>query len=419
VYVTFFSCCIASDSIPTWQIVYSKIYHQQFVKENTEHDITLLQQQNEQFHQLVAQYFNTALDLIPVFSGVKWQPNYHIDIFPSRTEVSYSHPLTITYNSNQYFMFYTLIHEAVHHNINIEFPTRYMDEALCDKVASKVALYIDSVIYSHRKYSVYYGLQSFYPWNLDSLSVNEWWIVNENAVLKAVELNKQFESALFHQDEKAIKLKFTAVQSTMYNEFREVAYLKMIDHYETTTKNFSEAEKTARHYLADFKTGSFYHLIQFKLAYLLLRDNKKDAALSVLAKMKKSTTGINNYLDDLHLLLGKLEVGQSNSVEAAGHFLYIIEMLPNGLAKADAYRNLARIYTRLDKRELAASMYHFAFEHSQRNDERAQILIEMNPLRDKLSIKQYKLNIVSVLRQPLKPSIIRQLEQIYKALLNN
>lgn len=408
---------LASDSIPTWQIIYSRIYHQQFVTENTEYDLSLLREQNKQFHSLVSQYFNTALNLIPVFSGVDWKKNYHINIYPNRSKQSFSHPLTISYNKNQYFMFYTLIHEAVHHNLTTEFPTRVMDEALCDKVAIKVAKYIDDVIYDQRKYSVYFGLQKFYTWDLDSLSIAEWWTENETRVSEGSKHLAAFESELFHTNEAKQSDLFEKIQNTRIQEYQEEAFKKWIDYFEKR-RQWQRAIQTSNRYLKDFPRGAYANLVRFKLANFHLSEGNKDAANTVLAELRSKTAGINNYLDDLYVLLGRLNSSDADFVQSFSQFLYVIETLPNGYAKAEAYKNLGRIYMRLENLAYAGKFYTRAFEYTKRNDKRGQLLVEMRTVNGALDTASYKKNIIDVLRLPLKKNLYEELEDIYKSLLD-
>jgi tetratricopeptide (TPR) repeat protein len=416
-FLLFFSITFGSDSIPTWQIVYSKIYHEQFVKENTAYDLSLLQEQNSEFHKLVSQYFDTALDLIPVFSGYKWKKDYHINIYPNRSKVSFSHPMTIAYNKNQYFMFYTLIHEAVHHNMTVQFPTRIMDEAFCDKVAMKVAKYVGERIYNHRKYSVYYSLQKFYKWNLDSLSIKEWWRKNQQKVKQVSGLMKDFESELFHQNTEKQENLFNKIQNFEIQEFQEESFKKWIQYFEKNAK-YKRAITLAKQYLEQIESGAYTNLIRFKLANYLLTENRKEEALAVLRQLKNSTNDINNYLDDLYVLMGRLSKGDENFIQAASQFLYVVETLPNGYAKAEAYQNLGRIYTRLENLAYAGKFYMLAFIHTKRIDKRAQLLIEMKLINGALDKADYKKKLLDVLRFPLKPSVQSSLERIYAEMLD-
>ena len=167
------------DSIPTWDIVYSDVYHQQFVKNYSNFDYKLLQQQNEELHQYIRLHLNAMLDIIPIYTGFKWKKNYHINIYPTRSKISFSHPLTLMYSSDQRFLFYMLIHEVIHHNIKKEdFVSLDMYEAFTDKVAIQVSKFLPKELQGHEKKIVYYPLQKFYKWKIDTINVMEWYQQN-------------------------------------------------------------------------------------------------------------------------------------------------------------------------------------------------------------------------------------------------
>ena len=113
-----FTVFFAQDSIPSFSIIYSQVYHNQFAKEKNQFDTELLQRQNKRLHRYINDYLKTVLDIIPIYSGYQWKKNYHINIYPTRSERSFSHPLTLMDHSNKEFLFYNLVHELVHHNLD-------------------------------------------------------------------------------------------------------------------------------------------------------------------------------------------------------------------------------------------------------------------------------------------------------------
>ena len=108
---------------------------------------------------------------------------------------------------------------------------------------------------------------------------------------------------------------------------------------------------------------------------------------------------------------------QKSYSRALRNYLYIIRILPNGYARGEAFKNLARIYQRQDKPDIAVAMFLESYRFLLKPNEKAQILIEMNELINENNERRYKQAIVETLNQTINKDLKSKLETIYKRIL--
>lgn len=405
----------AQDSIPSWRFVYSKIYHQLFVASNVDFDYELLKRQTVEFRSLTDQHFDVALDLITYYTGIPWPKNYHLDIYLTRNDFSFSHPMTIAYHPNAGYMLYTLIHESVHHNLNLPFHTSDMEEAICDVLATRIIRAIHKPFEGVPRYSRYYPIQRFYPIELDSTTLKDWWTANKANLDNAYALYQRITGRIRHAGEDLTTAEQQELDRLGMREFSEKTYWEAIQARSDAKPKAALSLIDA--YLHRFPDGAYANGIRFLKSEIYYQLNQPDSATTILNRLKRPRSGVNNYLDDAYVRLGERAESNQDLISAYQNYRYVIASLPRGSVRSEAFRNLARIFKREGKTDLAAELYFMAVKNNRNTARKALFLKEMKSVVKKVHERRYKEALLSILQQKLKSETRRTLERYVKELL--
>jgi hypothetical protein len=401
------------DSIPRYSIIYSQVYHNLFAKEKNLFDLELLQRENEVLHQYINKYLNSVLDIIPIYSGYRWKKNYHINIYPSRSELSFSHPLTLMEHSNKEFLFYNLVHELVHHNIDEgNFKNRKMYEAYCDKVAAKVLSFLPDRFHNLYKLSVYYPDSELYNWDIDTLTVKEWLDFNIQHYDSAFVLYQRLTNALLHTNELNISYYLDQIKKSFFKDLQEESYFNLISYFRDKG-DFKKSIQFIAEYRNRYPNATYLENMLFILSEIFQFESKNQEYLSVLDTLKNLKTDINNYLDNALLSNANYHESNGKNGEAMKNLFYIVETLPNGKSRFEAYKSIGRIF-------LAEKLYHFseiayikAVIFAETNEKKAETIFEFSKFISKKKKEELKRLIIKILGNQLKPETEKKLEKIY------
>ncbi len=140
--------------IPKTEIIYSWIYNKQWNKDLPPADFLNLYKKIEnigksKFEPLYKKYINKILNLIPKFTGYKWEESYIGIYLVKKQEVSsFSVPLTLYVCDDVSFMLTSLIHELIHLNFYPRkkikmrepdfFARRFLEDMAVDLVTKKI-----------------------------------------------------------------------------------------------------------------------------------------------------------------------------------------------------------------------------------------------------------------------------------------
>ena len=107
--------------LPKTGIIYSWIYNRELNRDKTakyvKDHFAKLESDCKKFEKLYKKHILKILKLIPKYTKKEWEKEYIPIYIVFRDGYSFHSPLTLKYNKNVRQMFFELIHELIHNNI--------------------------------------------------------------------------------------------------------------------------------------------------------------------------------------------------------------------------------------------------------------------------------------------------------------
>lgn len=167
---------------PKTELVWSNVYMGILDKQVTSEDIEELKEKCAEFMGLYEKHIKKIMAAIPKYSGFGWEEygNEYIPIYiVPKVKYSFSCPLTIAYKEDQNFMFVLLLHELMHNNMDIMFPTHEIQEGAMDLCADYVLRDVCPELGSYLEYERSYKDMLALGWDLDKHTIKGYLVAKQ------------------------------------------------------------------------------------------------------------------------------------------------------------------------------------------------------------------------------------------------